>query len=329
MMQAMARRRDPRDEPGLFPDDRPPEPRLRGPDVERLAASLPGLLRLGTSSWTFPGWAGLVYGADRPASEARLVREGLPEYARSPLLRTVGLDRAFYRPMTAAQCRELAAQAGEGFRFLAKAHRAITHRSTEGARFLDATYARDEVILPMQHGFGASLGTILFQFPEMSLRGVEVAPFLRSLEAFLDALPVGDFAVELRDRPLLGPALAALLAARGIAVGHAIHPSLPPLAEQRRLLGDADDRVRSPAVLRWLLRREHTYEGARELYEPFDEIREPDPGSRAESVAWCLAQLDRGREVFVIANNKAEGSAPLTLLELAKAMVADLASRRG
>jgi len=329
MMQAMARRRDPRDEPGLFPDDRPPEPRLREPDVERLAASLPGLLRLGTSSWTFPGWAGLVYGADRPKSEARLVREGLPEYARSPLLRTVGLDRAFYRPMTAAQCRELAAQAGEGFRFLAKAHRAITHRSTEGARFLDATYARDEVILPMQHGFGASLGTILFQFPEMSLRGVEVAPFLRSLEAFLDALPVGDFAVELRDRPLLGPALAALLAARGIAVGHAIHPSLPPLAEQRRLLGDADDRVRSPAVLRWLLRREHTYEGARELYEPFDEIREPDPGSRAESVAWCLAQLDRGREVFVIANNKAEGSAPLTLLELAKAMVADLASRRG
>lgn len=256
------------------------------------------------------------------------MREGLPEYARSPLLRTVGLDRAFYRPMSPAQCRELAAQAGEGFRFLAKAHRAITHRSTEGERFLDATYARDEVILPMQQGFGAALGTILFQFPEMSLRAGEVAPFLRRLEGFLDALPPGDFAVELRDRPLLGAALAAILASRGIAVGHAIHPSLPPLAEQRRLLGDADAGVRAPAVLRWLLRREHTYEGARDLYAPFDAIREPDPGSRAESVAWCLAQLDRGREVFVIANNKAEGSAPLTLLELAKAMVADLAARR-
>ncbi len=30
--------------------------------VETLAASLPATLRLGTSSWSFPGWEGLIYG---------------------------------------------------------------------------------------------------------------------------------------------------------------------------------------------------------------------------------------------------------------------------
>ncbi len=81
-------------------------------------------------------------------------------------------------------------------------------------------------------------------------------------------------------------------------------------------------------MLRWLLRREHSYEGAKTLYEPFDRMLEPDAASRSEAAAWCIAQAFKGRETFVIANNKAEGSSPLTLLELAKAIVADLAVRR-
>ena len=45
-----------------------------------LAAALPHGLRLGTSSWHFPGWAGLVWGGDY--AESRLSKEGLAAYAR-------------------------------------------------------------------------------------------------------------------------------------------------------------------------------------------------------------------------------------------------------
>lgn len=312
------------DEQSLFEEDRP---LLQRGEAAALAALLPRSIRFGTSSWSFPGWRGLVYGGTQP--ESRLAREGLREYARSPLLRTVGLDRAFYRPMTAEQCRTLAAQAGPGFRFLVKAHQGLTHRSAgsaDGARFLDAAFAREEVLAPLREGLGEALGTVLLQFPQMRLGAAESAGFRRSLDAFLAALPrEAPLAVELRDAALLDGSTAACLAAHGVAFGHALHPSLPGLAEQRRRLGDAAEGVAAPAVLRWLLRREHGYEEARDLYAPFDHLLEPDPPSRGEAAAWCREAAAAGREAFVIANNKAEGSAPLTLLELARAV----ASPRG
>src|SRR5262245_693991 len=56
------------------------------------AERLPPGVRIGTSSWSFPGWSGIVY--DGHPSQARLARGGLRAYARHPLLRTVGLDRS-------------------------------------------------------------------------------------------------------------------------------------------------------------------------------------------------------------------------------------------
>jgi uncharacterized protein YecE (DUF72 family) len=318
-------RRPSDDQPGLFPEDAPPKPLLQQPECEELAAKLPDVLRLGTSSWTFPGWKGLVYEESKPCGEAILARDGLEQYARSPLLRTVGLDRAFYRPMTVEQCRALGGQSGSDFRFLVKAYRGLTHRAYAEPVFLDAAYARDIVIAPLVEGFGGSLGTLLFQFPEMGLSARDGDDFLKSLDRFLAALPSGvPYSVELRDRVLLSPRTAAMLMHHGIAFGHALHPSMPSLAEQTRLLGPSIDEIAAPAVLRWLLRREHSYEGAKTLYEPFDRLLEPDAASRDGAVAWCLAQAFRGRETFVIANNKAEGSSPLTLLELAKAIVASM-----
>ncbi|WP_308645952.1 hypothetical protein [Ottowia beijingensis] len=67
-----------------------------GDATRTLAAALPHGLHLGTSSWHFPGWAGLVWGGDY--AEATLSKHGLVAYARHPLLRSVSLDRAFYRP---------------------------------------------------------------------------------------------------------------------------------------------------------------------------------------------------------------------------------------
>ncbi|MCA9602458.1 MAG: DUF72 domain-containing protein, partial [Myxococcales bacterium] len=57
-----------------------------------LAARVPAYVHLGTSSWTFPGWAGLVYRRRYP-TKAAFTHGALLEYAAHPLFRTVCLDR--------------------------------------------------------------------------------------------------------------------------------------------------------------------------------------------------------------------------------------------
>ena len=69
--------------------------------LQTLASSLPERVRLGTSSWTYPGWSGLVWDGDYP--DAQLSKEGLTAYAQHSLMRTVSLDRGFYRPLTEGQ----------------------------------------------------------------------------------------------------------------------------------------------------------------------------------------------------------------------------------
>ena len=57
-------------------------PRRSRPSIARprdLARRIPARVRFGTSSWSFPGWKGLVY--SRGATETSLAREGLREYA--------------------------------------------------------------------------------------------------------------------------------------------------------------------------------------------------------------------------------------------------------
>jgi hypothetical protein len=44
-------------------------------ETSSVATALPGVLRLGTSSWAFPGWAGIVY--DREVRSEALARHGL------------------------------------------------------------------------------------------------------------------------------------------------------------------------------------------------------------------------------------------------------------
>ena len=60
-------------------------PRTRGrpigaavpaPAVTELGARLPAAIHLGTSSWSFPGWAGIVYDAPKLLADVRrMVRE--------------------------------------------------------------------------------------------------------------------------------------------------------------------------------------------------------------------------------------------------------------
>ena len=82
-----------------------------------LAARLNPRIRLGASTWSYPGWAGIVWD-EGPYSEAVLAKNGLAAYAQHPLLRCVGIDRSFYRPLTEAQYARYAGQVPDDFRFV-------------------------------------------------------------------------------------------------------------------------------------------------------------------------------------------------------------------
>jgi uncharacterized protein YecE (DUF72 family) len=299
-------------------------------DVARVAALLPSALRLGTSSWAFPGWAGLVY--DRAASPTALARDGLAAYARHPLLRAVGLDRTFYAPIPAAEFARLAAQVPADFRFLVKAHAALTApegrlaQRTGGASgtplFLDPSWACDQVIAPAVEGLRDRLGTILFQFPPLALPPRRLGALLDALGRFLAALPRGPrYAVEVRNAELLdgtlGAAYLGALVSGGATHCPTVHPRMPSVLAQHDRLGAAAFPV-GLVPIRWMLRRDRGYEEARDAFAPFDQLVAPDEATRHEVATLVRTTLAAGHEVLVIANNKAEGSAPRTLAALAR-----------
>lgn len=314
---------------GLFPDEptRPSETVL-GP-VGRtaahlaLAAKLPERLRLGTSSWSFPGWAGIVY--DRPASERDLARYGLDAYAQHPLLRTVSVDRTYYQPVAAEVLRGYADAVPDHFRFVVKAERALTSPLDPepfrvrgpNPRFLDPGYAEREVVTPFIEGLGPKAGVLLFQFPPFppNLVGGRSA-FLRRLRAFLAALPEGPtYAVELRSPALLTEAYADTLADAGVAHCYSVHPAMTALADQ---LARVQPFMQPVLLVRWMLHEGLEYEAARSRYHPFDRLVDPDDASLERIAVAALDALVAERDVYVVANNKAEGSAPLSVFRLAE-----------
>ncbi len=293
-------------------------------EIAALAARLPAALRLGTSSWSFAGWRGLVYAAS--VKPNRLAGHGLAAYAQHPLLRAVGVDRTFYAPIDQAAFAAMAAAVPPGFRFLVKAWSDCTTPSRRGgaganAHYLDPAMANDLVLAPAVQGLGEQLGHLLFQFPPQG-SAIVAAPqrFAERVHAFLAALPQRvPAAVELRDAALLTADLVAALRSVGAEPCYSLHPRMPDLAAQ---LAIAPLAVGQQVLVRWMLHASCDYQTAKDRYEPFARLVDPDPGRRAAIAGLCREALLRRLPVTVVVNNKAEGSAPLSVLELARRIVA-------
>ena len=336
------------DEAGHDPPARPArvQPAAIPPAIHALAAALPATIRLGTSSWSFPGWTGLVYApaaSGRPPAEATLAREGLAAYAGHPLLRTVSLDRTFYAPLPAEAFAAYAAQVPEGFRFVVKAPAAFTDpvvrqpgsgmAARDNPSFLDGAAAAATFVQPARAGLGAKAGPLVFQFPPLGRRLVaDASRTIARIAAFLALLargPAADrplLAVEVRDPELCTPELAAALEDSAAVPCLAIHARMPPAAVQARTLGLDRDDCPWPVVARWNLHAGRGYEEARADYFPFDRLVEEDEPTRTVVAALAARATARGRAVFVTINNKAEGSAPLSVLRLAEAIAAHSAA---
>ncbi len=311
---------------------------------QSLAVQLPPQLRLGTSSWYFPGWAGLVW--DEPYAETVLSKHGLPAYAAHPLLRTVSLDRAFYRPMTAAQYAALAQQVPDDFRFVVKVPSLVSDaliRQADGddagkglqpnPHFLSPELMRTACVEPLAEGMGRKTGALVLQISPLPAQWLQrdyklfdaLAQVLIAQAAIKNAAPEAIIAVEIRNTELLAPhmreALVRTLREAGATYCLGLHSKLPPIEDQLPILRALWP---GPLVCRWNLHRKHGrfgYQAAKDQYAPFDKLVDEDPQTRQVLAKVIQGTTAAGQQALVTINNKAEGSAPLSVMKLAQQLL--------
>ena len=296
-------------------------------------ARLPPGVMFGTSTWSYPGWAGLVYSRVWPAqgASARM----LAEYARFPLFGTVGIDASFYGPPEPKTLEQWSRSLPEGFRCVSKVWERITVHTFAGKRetqplagkrnpdFLNPDLFLSEVYRPYQDHFARHAGPFVFEFQSIAGWGPDApAEFAARLDRFLSQLPRdARYAVEVRNEEFLTAPYFAVLREHNVAHVFTSWTRMPPLGAQLDLHGafSADF-----TVARALLRPGRTYADAVKMFQPYDRVRDPQPELRRDLARLATTAGKLRVPAYILINNRAEGSAPHTIA----AVMARLAGER-
>jgi uncharacterized protein YecE (DUF72 family) len=252
----------------------------------------------------------------------------LREYARHPLLRTVGIDRSYYAPIPDEDLQRYASQLPTGFLACAKAPALVTSPERQGREggvnpeFMSPGRLIDDLLAPFERSFAAFAGPFILEFPPVrAAAGIDSRMFVRGLDRLLGALPPRfRYAVELRNRQFLTPEYARVLASHGAGHVYNYWSAMPMPADQTAIVAPESLPF---AVVRLLLAPGTWYEDQRARFRPFNRIVAEDRTMRAEavSIARRVAALDR--DAFLLVNNKAEGSSPLTVMGLARLLAGE------
>jgi uncharacterized protein YecE (DUF72 family) len=294
--------------------------------LEQLRSNIPETVRFGTSTWNYPGWRGLVYQEDYgpKGAAAKMLRE----YAEFPLFGTVGVDSSYYGPPTEAVLRSYAEHLPPGFPCVSKVWSQITvHTFTKaqdpdraGARnpdFLNPDLFIEEIYHPYQRHFAVNTGPFVFEFQTIAkYSGIDAQSFAVRLDEFFSALPRdAQYAVEVRNDEFLTPMYFAVLREHGVAHVFNSWTRMPPIGHQLDLPGA----ISGPFILaRALLRPGRTYDEAVDVFAPYDRIREPNPKLRRDLVRLVDTAVKTRIPAYLLVNNRAEGSAPLTIAAVAE-----------
>lgn len=291
--------------------------------IDRRLEPLP-LLRIGTCSWKYDSWKGLVYDPDRSYRPD----DYLADYARH--YSTVEIDQWFWslfptgvRLPDPAVSRGYAESVPEDFVFTVKAPNALTlthhyARQAKGAeefanrpnaQFL--SHALLDQLLARLRPLGGKLGSLMFQFEYLNRQKMPSSDaFLEKLHAFFSRAPREvPFAIESRNPNYLGEPFFRLLEEHRVAFVYLEGYYMPPIRE-------VFERCR-PAVADHCVIRLHgpDRKGIEEQAGgTWNRIVSPQPESIAAAAEIYLANREHSIRTFVNVNNHFEGSAPLTIL---------------
>ena len=300
---------------------------------QALAALAERNVFIGTSSWKYPGWTGMLYDEQRylyrgKFAESRFERDCLEEYAQ--IFRTVCVDAGYYQFPSPEYVGKLCAQVPEGFRFCFKVTDEITARTfpnlprygkkagQRNPHFLDAELFRAAFLASCEK-HREKMGVLIFEFSHFHPRDFERGrDFVEMLDQFLGRLPPGwQYGVEVRNSSLLRPEYFAMLRRHGVAHVMNNWTRMPSVAEQWRMPGVLTAEEFTAA--RFLLKPGRSYEQAVSMFSPYAATKEPYEEARAaaadiiESRAKAM-ELRKTLPSFLLVNNRLEGNALLTVL---------------
>jgi uncharacterized protein YecE (DUF72 family) len=311
-------------------------------DRERVAEKVGKLAAdgvfIGTSSWKYPGWRGMLYDESRYVyrgkfAVSRFEKNCLIEYAE--VFKTVCLDAAYYKFPDAKYLGGLIAQVPPDFQFAFKVTDAITLRHFAnlprfGARagkpnehFLDAGFFSDAFLKPCEP-FRKNIGLLMFEFSRFYPSDYEHGRnFVADLDRFLGALPKGwPYAVEMRNKHWLQPDYFECLSRHGVAHVFNSWEAMPPISEQLVIPGSHTNPALTAA--RFLLKPGRKYEDAVKTFQPYERVKEQNDDARAAG-AKLIAEGNASagkKRTFIYVNNRLEGNALETIgamLEIANA----------
>jgi uncharacterized protein YecE (DUF72 family) len=281
------------------------------------------MVRIGTCSWKYPSWAGIVY--SRPD---RI--DYLAEYAAR--YSSVEVDQWFWAMPDPGTAETYAASVPASFRFTVKAFNGLTWATLSGRkgaepqpnpRFLSPALLAQflSALAPVRD----RLGVLMLQFEYLNKKKMSgLDEFLKRLDAFLAAAPPGlSISVETRNGNYLRDEYFALLRKHG--AGHVFLQGywMPQVAEvyakhREALAGIPVVRLHGPDREGM---EERTGGSWDKLVTPHDE--------ELRGIADMVGDMSsRGLDVYLNVNNHYEGSAPLTIERLRALGVIDQAMPR-
>jgi uncharacterized protein YecE (DUF72 family) len=250
----------------------------------------------------------------------------LEEYAAFPLFRTVGIDSSFYAPPTDEVLASYAERLPPGFPCVSKVWNQLTVQTFSKAQdkaragqvnpdFLNPDLFLEAVYEPYQRDFADHAGPFVFEFQAIGrAAGVTAEHFATRLDEFFSALPrEGRYAVELRNPEFLTPMYFAVLREHGVAHVFNSWTRMPPIGDQLDLPGA----IAAPFIVaRALLQQGRTYDEAVDAFAPYDRIQDPSPALRRDLLRLIETAVRTRIPAYLLVNNRAEGSAPLTIAEV-------------
>ena len=245
---------------------------------------MPGLVRIGTSGWSYAHWRGVFY------PEGLCLADQLGFYAGR--FDACEINGSFYRLPSEAAVAGWAAAAPPGFVFAWKVSNYLTHRKRlkEPASSLDLIFGR-------MRGLGPHAGPALFQLhPRMARDDAR-------LQAVLDLLP-DDFqhVFEFRHPSWYAEPVFEALRARGASLCISDHHDAPaPWVETARLVyvrghgpgGDYRGRYPDAVLETWAERLCAARDAGREVHAYFDNDIDVDAPRDAERLKGLMGIASR------------------------------------
>ena len=283
-------------------------------------------LRIGTCSWKYDSWKGLVYDQDKKYGSY----DYLPDYAR--FFNTVEIDQWFWSlfPQGAKlpdskTVKRYADSVPDDFLFTVKAPNSITlthyyakqpaaskaYANRPNPHFLDVDLLHRflETLEPIR----GKLGPVMFQFEYLNKKKMpSKAVFLERLDEFFDKAPKGfDYAVETRNPNYLKEDFFDFLRQRGPGFVLIEGYYMPHIAD---IAAELDVRTADFSIIRL---HGPDREGIEERTSGFwNEIVEPKDDGLKTTASIIKENTKRKITTYVNVNNHYEGCAPLTIQRL-------------